>query len=189
VTMKNVFLAVALATGACSLVGAQDMQMDHGSMKMDSKESRKSPHLRAMTDLHETMIHVSYGAPSLRGRKMVGGTDPYGKEWRLGADEATTFEVSTDVTVNGTKVPAGKYTLFVLPTASSWTLIISKKTGEWGIPYPGKEFELARIPMNKASLSAPQEQMSIDFEKTAGTKTEMHVKWDRDNYFVTIQGK
>ena len=192
-TMKKYVLAAALAAGACSLLHAQDMPMGHGtnggSMKMDNGQPKLSPHLSADADLTGTKIHVTYGAPSLRGRKMVGGKDPYGKEWRVGADEATSFEVSTDVTVNGTSVPAGSYTLFVLPTAEKWTLIISKKTGEWGIPYPGKQYDFARVDMTKASLSSPQERMSIGFEKTTPFKTEMHVKWDKDNYFVTVQKK
>ena len=77
----------------------------------------------------------------------------------------------------------------MLPTADSWTLIISKKTGEWGIPYPGQQDDFARVPMTKASLPSPQERLSIDFEKTTSSTTQMHVKWDRDNYFVTIQKK
>ncbi|GAA3755700.1 DUF2911 domain-containing protein [Terriglobus aquaticus] len=185
--MKNVVLAVALATGACCLIGAQDMQMAHGSMKMD-KDGKPipSPRKMAMADLGGTSIHISYGAPSLRGRKMVGGQDPYGKEWRLGANEATSFETSGDLMVGGTHVPAGKYTLFALPEANKWTLIISKKTGEWGIPYPGAGDDLARVPMQKAPASGSLEQMLIDFEKSTAKSTQMHVKWATDNYYVTI---
>ena len=188
--MKQFALAAALAAGACGVAYAQDMPMDQGSMKMDDHgKPRLSPHQMATVDLTGTKVNVSYGAPSLRGRKMVGGKDPYGKEWRVGADEATSFEVSTDVTVNGTSVPAGSYTLFVLPTADSWTLIISKKTGEWGIPYPGTQYDFARVGMTKANLPSSQERMSINFEKTTPFKTEMHVKWATDNYFVTVQKK
>ena len=188
--MKQIAFAAALAASTCCLMHAQDMPMDHGAMKMDGKDKpRPSPHQMAMVDLTGTQVHVSYGAPSLRGRKMVGGKDPYGKEWRVGADEATSFEVSTDVLVNDTSVPAGSYTLFVLPTADMWTLIISKKTGEWGIPYPGTQDDLARVPMTRTRLSSSQERMSITFEKTSPFKTEMHVKWDTDDYFVTIQKK
>ena len=185
--MKKMMLAVALATGACTLLGAQGMQMDHGAMQM-GKDGKPipSPRKMAMADLSGTTIHISYGAPSLRGRKMVGDHDPYGKEWRLGANEATSFETSGDVMVGGTHVPAGKYTLFALPEADKWTLIISKKTGEWGIPYPGQSDDLARVPMQKAPMGASQEQMLINFEKSTAKSTQMHVKWAKDNYFVTV---
>lgn len=188
--MNKFIFAAALAAGTSGMMCGQAMPMDHGSMQMgDNAKARQSPHMKAMADLGSTQIHVSYGAPSLRGRKMVGEKDPYGKEWRVGADEATSFEVSGNVSVNGKDVPAGSYTLFVLPTADKWTLIVSKKTGEWGIPYPGQQYDFARVDMTKASLPSPQERMSITFEKTTPAKTEMHVKWDRDNYFVTIQKK
>jgi hypothetical protein len=185
--LRNAIVAVALATGACSLMMAQDMPMDHGSMQM-GKDGKPipSPRKMAMADLGGTSIHISYGAPSLRGRKMVGGKDPYGKEWRLGANEATSFETSGDLMVGGTHVPAGQYTLFALPEESKWTLIISKKTGEWGIPYPGAQYELARVPMQKAPASGSQEQMLIDFEKSSAKSTQLHVKWATDNYYVTI---
>ena len=66
------------------------------------------------------------------------------KPWRAGANEATTFVTTADLTVGGKTVPAGSYTLFAIPNADKpWTLIISKKTGEWGIPYPGEQFDFA----------------------------------------------
>jgi len=55
--------------------------------------------------------------------------------------------VDADVRVGGKPVPAGSYTLFALPTADAWTLIISKQTGEWGIPYPGESYDFGRVPM------------------------------------------
>ena len=68
--------------------------------------------------------------------------------------------------VGGTKIPDGKYTLFTIPAQKEWTLIISKKTGEWGIPYPGKAEDLARIPMRSEELSTHVEQFTISFELT-----------------------
>src|SRR5271170_403492 len=92
-------------------------------------------------------IHVDYSSPRMRGRKIYGDLVPYGEPWRAGANDATTFVIDTSVTAGGTPVPAGNYTLFVLPTAKDWKLIISKETGEWGIPYPGQSHDFARVPM------------------------------------------
>ena len=189
--IRNAIVAVALATGACSMMPAQGMPMDHesmnGSMQMGKDgKPMPSPRKMAMADLGGTSIHISYGAPSLRGRKMLGGQDPYGKVWRLGANEATSFVTSGDVTIGGTRVPAGSYTLFALPEANQWTLIISKKTGEWGIPYPGESDDFARVPMQKGMSSGATEQMEIVFEKGNAKSTQMHVKWAADNYYVTI---
>src|ERR1700719_3905866 len=84
-------------------------------------------------------IAVNYSSPRMRGRKIFGDLVPFEEVWRAGADDATTFVPNVDVTAGGKNVPAGKYTLFTLPTPTKWTLIVSQQTGEWGIPYPGEK--------------------------------------------------
>ena len=72
----------------------------------------------------------------MRGRKVFGELVPYGKVWRTGANEATTFVTDESlITVDGTNIPAGSYTIFTVPDPDKWTLIINKHTGEAGIPY------------------------------------------------------
>src|SRR5580704_16841629 len=92
-------------------------------------------------------ISVNYSSPRMRGRRMFGELVPFGEVWRAGADDATSFVPNVDVVVGGKNVPAGRYTLFMLPTPAKWTLIVSKQTGEWGIPYPGDRYDLARMDM------------------------------------------
>src|ERR1700688_4392556 len=92
-------------------------------------------------------ITVNYSSPRMRGRKIFGDLVPFGEVWRTGADDATSFVPNTDLVVGGKTVPAGSYTLFTLPTQDKWTLIISKQTGEFGIPYPGAQSDFARIEM------------------------------------------
>lgn len=111
---------------------------------------------------------------------------PYGEVWRTGADSATTITLPMDVMIGTLNVPAGTYTLFTLPTASDWTLIVSKKTGEWGIPYP-EGSDLGRTPMMKKTISSPQEAMSISFENTTSTGTELHVKWETTDAWVPVK--
>src|SRR5271170_4030488 len=102
-------------------------------------------------------VHVDYSSPRMRGRKIFGGLVPYGEPWRAGANDATTFVIDADMNVGGKAVPAGSYTIFTLPTADAWTLIISKQTGEWGIPYPGESYDLVRVPMKLSKLDSPME--------------------------------
>lgn len=129
-------------------------------------------------------ISISYGRPYVRGRKIMGGLVPYGEEWRTGANEATSFVTQADLDVAGTKVPAGSYTLFTLPSEGDWKLIISKKTGEWGIPYPGAQFDLARIPMKKQALSQSVEQLTISFEKQGASAGRMNIDWEKTRVAV-----
>jgi hypothetical protein len=133
-------------------------------------------------------VHVDYSSPRMRGRKIFGGLVPYGEPWRAGANDATTFVVSTDVNVGGKAVPAGSYTLFALPTADAWTLIVSKQTGEWGIPYPGESFDFARAPMKVSKLPSPVENFLIAFDQSGGACT-MRLDWETTRASVEIREK
>ena len=144
-----------------------------------------SPAETASVELKSGSITVKYAAPSMRGRKVMGELVPYGKVWRTGANEATTFATNTNLKIGGTTVPAGTYTLFTLPSANQWLLIINKQTGQWGLEYH-QEQDLARIPMKSAKLASPQEQMSISFENTSGNSTELHVKWENTDASIAI---
>jgi hypothetical protein len=133
-------------------------------------------------------INTHYSSPRMRGRKIYGGLVPYNKVWRLGANQATTFDTTVAVTIGGKEVPAGKYTLFAIPTPTHWTLIISKKTGEWGIPYPGEQFDFARLPMTVSSLPSALEDLTISYVPSGGVCT-MHVDWERTRASVKITEK
>ena len=151
--------------------------------------AQASPPASATCDLGGgKTIKTDYSSPRLKGRKMVGGQDPYGKVWRNGANEATTFVTSSDVVVGGKAVPAGSYTLFVLPTAEKWTLIINKKTGEWGIPYKYESDELARIDMTMSKPPSPVENFTIAYDKTA-TGCTLREEWDTTRATVDIKAK
>ncbi len=150
------------------------------------KASRPSPPAAASSDLGGGQsIKTDYSSPRLRGRKMIGGVEPYGKVWRNGANEATTFVTTTDVMVGGTHVPAGSYTLFVVPNQDKWTLIINKKTGEWGIPYKYESDELARVDMKLSTLPSPVENFTIAYDKTAKGCT-LREEWDTVRATVDI---
>ena len=156
-----------------------------GSAQMD-KSARPSPPASASCDLGSgKTIKTDYSSPRLKGRKMIGGVEPYGKVWRNGANEATTFVTNTDLMVGGTHVPAGSYTLFVIPNADKWTLIINKKTGEWGIPYKYESEELGRVDMKLATLPSSVENFTIAYDKTAAGCT-LREEWDTTKATVDI---
>ena len=90
----------------------------------------------------------------MKGRKIFGELVPLGEVWRTGANEATTFVTSGRCDCRRQRAfPPASYTIFTVPTADKWTLIINKKTGEWGIPYKYESDELARVDM-KVSKTA-----------------------------------
>ena len=150
----------------------------HVHAGQQDKSKRPSPPATATADLGGgATIKVDYSSPKVKGRKIFGGLVPYGKIWRTGANEATTFVTTADITVGGKTVPAGSYTLFTIPNADKWTLVLSKKTGEWGTDYPGEDQDLARIDMKGSKLPGLQEDFKISFDKTSAGAT-MNVDWE-----------
>ena len=106
-------------------------------------------------------LSIEYGRPSLKGRVPGKDIDPYdGREWRTGADEATTLKTDKALKFGTLSVPAGTYTLYTIPTGGTWHLIVSKKTGQWGIPYPKGE-DLGRAPMTLGKAPKPAEQLTF----------------------------
>jgi hypothetical protein len=93
-----------------------------------------------------------------------------------------------DVSVGSATVPAGSYTLFAVPNQDKWTLIISKKTGEWGTAYPGTENDLARTDMKVSTLPSPVENFTIDFEHSGGGCT-LHFDWETTRASVPVTKK
>src|ERR1700733_12974255 len=126
--------AILLSVGVLALRGSA--QQDKGQ--------RPSPPAQAVFHFADgKTVTVDYSSPRAKGRKIFGGLVPYGQVWRAGANEATTITADTVVTVGGKSVPAGTYTLFTIPNADKWTLIISKTTKNdkggplWGTNYAG----------------------------------------------------
>ena len=169
--------SIAFMLGALLCVSIAVAQQD--------KSARPSPAAKTSCTMGNASINVEYSSPRAKGRKIFGELVPYGQEWRLGANEATTFVTTADVTVGGTKVPAGSYTLFAVPMEDKWTLVISKKTKEWGTPYPGKDQDLARVPMKVAKLPSAVENFTIAFDN-AGSTCTMRVEWETTRASVEI---
>ena len=151
--------------------------------------AQASPPASASCDLGGgKSIKTDYSSPRAKGRKIYGGLVPFGEVWRTGANAATTFVASADVTVGGKSVPAGNYTIFTVPTADKWTLIVNKKTGEWGIPYKYESDELARVDMKVSKLPAPVENFTISYVKS-GSGCTLHVDWETTRASVDISAK
>jgi Protein of unknown function (DUF2911) len=131
-------------------------------------------------------IHVDYSSPRAKGRKIFGGVVPYGKVWRTGANEATSFKTDADLVADNVNVPAGQYTLYTLPSENGWKLIINKQTGQWGTVYDEKQ-DLARIEMKKQPASRPIENFTIAFDLPATDTCRLRVEWEQTRAFVDFK--
>ncbi|HET9055116.1 MAG TPA: DUF2911 domain-containing protein, partial [Cyclobacteriaceae bacterium] len=127
-------------------------------------------------------VQVLYNRPSKRGRKIFGELVPYGKVWRTGANEATTFETNKTLTMGGETLMPGKYTLWTIPDSTVWTVIFNSQYGQWGINHEGEADrdparDVLRIPAYAVIQDRTFEQFTIAFEKMGG-QAEMVLLWD-----------
>ena len=104
-------------------------------------------------------LSIDYGVPVLRGRPLA-TLVPAGRVWRLGANASTTLRTEGELTLGGTVIPPGTYSLFAEPGATSWTLIVNRQSGQWGTMHDPAQ-DLARIPMTVRSLTAPVEAFTM----------------------------
>jgi len=153
------------------------------------KSKRPSPPASAQCKFSDgKTVNVDYSSPRVKGRKIFGELVPNGQVWRTGANEATTFVADTNLSVGGTNVPAGSYTIFTVPNADKWSLVISKKTGEWGTDYAGEKEDLARVPMSVSKTSAPVENFTISFDQK-GSSCTLNLDWENTRASVDIAKK
>ena len=137
---------------------------------------------------HDTVrtkdITVTYGRPYKKGREIFGKLEPYGKVYRLGADEATTITFARDATFGGKPVKAGTYTLFAIPNEKEWTIILNSQLGQWGAfkydQYKDKDVLHVDVPVK--TLSAPVEQLTI-----AVSKKDLTISWDLTEVAVPLK--
>jgi len=152
------------------------------------KSKRPSPPGTAEVTLKNKEITIDYSRPSLKGRKVGQELAPYGKVWRTGANEATALNTAIDLNIGGAKVPAGKYTLYTLPSEGTWKLIINKQTGQWGTQYDESQ-DLARVDMKKTALPQSVEQFTISFDKKDENTANLNLDWENTRVSVKIKAE
>jgi hypothetical protein len=154
----------------------------------EDKSKRPSPPATAAVTLKGKKVTIDYSRPSLKGRKVGKELAPYGQVWRTGANEATALTTEVDLNIGGVKVPAGKYTLYTLPSEGTWKLIINKQTGQWGTKYDESQ-DLARVDMKKSALPQPVEQFTISFDKKSESTADLNLDWENTRVSVAVKAE
>jgi hypothetical protein len=119
-----------------------------------------------VADAGGASLWVDYGRPARRGRVIFGKVVPFGELWRTGANGATQFRTDKALDFSGTVVPAGLYTLWTIPAANGWKLIINGETGQWGTEHDATK-DLYTIDMKVGTLAEAVERFTIDFDTSA----------------------
>jgi len=132
-------------------------------------------------------VWVDYSRPQKRGREIFGNVVPWNTVWRTGANAATQFSTPVDLVIGGATVPAGKYTLWSVPTPSGWKLIVNKQTGQWGTIYDAAQ-DLVRVDAKVETVTTPVEQFVITFEP-GSAPTALTFTWDKTRVSVPVSKK
>jgi len=147
-----------------------------------------SPRDTVRTNAGGATLMIDYGRPSKRGRSVVGGElVPYGQVWRTGANAATQFRTDKPLDFGGTVVPAGFYTLWTLPTASGWKLIVNSETGQWGTAHNADK-DVFKLDMNLSTLPQVVEKFTISVEPSS-TGGVLNLDWDTTRASIAFTTK
>jgi len=131
-------------------------------------------------------MRVIYSRPAKNSRKIFNSDIvPYGKVWRMGANEATEIQLFTAATIGGKKVPAGRYTLYCIPTEKEWTFIVNKDTDAWGAFNYDAAKDMVRTSVPVEEIKEPVEFLTIDFEKS-GSTVNLAIEWDQKKASLPI---
>jgi hypothetical protein len=135
-------------------------------------------------------ISVFYCSPSKRGRIIFDSLVPFGKVWRTGANEATTFTTATNLMIGDKALPAGKYTLWTIPGKDEWTIILNGKQYGWGVDFNSvalreADKDVLQVKVPAQTVETPQERFSITFPDSDSLK--MVLAWDKTIVAVPIK--
>lgn len=138
-----------------------------------------SPRQTYRSKIGEANIWIDYSRPAMRGRPVWGALVPYGRVWRMGANDAAHLATDRTLQIGDLSVPPGTYTLFLLPSANDWTLVINKQTGMSGLDHNAAQ-DVGRVKLNLQSISAPAESFTISVNENAGSNGgTISITWDR----------
>ena len=153
-------------------------------MATAGQRPRVSPHESVSATVDGAKLTITYGRPSMRGRPIFGALVPYGRVWCPGADEATTLESTRALKIERLDVPTGPHTIWMLPTADAWTLVVSKEPSGFHTRY-NESADLGRVPLRKRALEAPIEQLTFAIDAgPAGSGGVIRMMWEKTEVSV-----
>ncbi len=165
-----------------------------GIDKMNTRYQKSfSPEEHALFQQGKLEIDVFYNRPYKKGREIFGVLVPYGKVWRTGANEATTFETNRDLIIEGKELKAGKYSFWTIPGQDQWTIIFNKEHGQWGVNAEGQPNrdptkDVLSVQVHAVLQTREFDQFTIEFSKM-NEEAEMVLLWDKTLVTIPFQQK
>lgn len=208
VTKKTSHLFSALACLAFMACAAQHTSAQDQTLRLPRPSQKAS----VMQTVGVTDIKITYSRPGVKGRKIWGdapagvapGTAtlddararpkdaavvPYGRVWRTGANEATLFEVSDNVSVNGQPLAAGRYSLHAIPGPAEWTIIFNKDDGQWGSFTYDEKKDALRVKAKPETVAENQEWLEFSIDPVETNAMKVNIRWERIRVPFTVEVK
>ena len=136
-----------------------------------------SPRQKIEQQLSISKISVEYGRPGVKGRKVFGELVPYGKVWRAGANASTKITFGQSFMFGGRVVAAGSYSLFVIPQATEWKIILNKDTAGWGAYNSDEKLNVLEVSVPVQKLTQKEEWFTISFDDLSEENINMVLSW------------
>jgi TolA-binding protein len=174
--MKNIAIGIALFLVALSASAQSAIRLP------DSSPAATVGQTIGVTD-----INVTYHRPAVNKRKIWNGLVPYDSPWRTGANENTTISFSTPVKIEGQTLAAGTYAFYAIPSASQWTVIFSKFTGDWGVYNYDPSEDVLRVNVTPQTVNDSQERLSYTFEDLTNNSALLAIRWEKLRVSVKIE--
>jgi len=171
-----------LATATLMLTGMV-ISESTAQLKLPAASSKQT----ITQDLGISQLTISYSRPSVKGRKIFGGLEPYGEVWRTGANGATTLTFSDEVIIHGQTIPAGTYALFTIPDKNEWTVILNKNNEQWGAYTYNKADDVLRFNVKTTQTSSFVETFSITLPEVTETSATLQLSWENTRVAFPIQ--
>jgi len=150
-------------------------------------DKRPSPPAQASKTVGDLNIDIAYSQPGVKGRTIWGVLVPYGKVWRTGANEATTFEINQDVLIEGQKLAAGKYALFTIPTKKDWIVIFNSVPNQWGAYSYDDSKDILRVQVKPKMKEESTERLTFQIDEKGKKEAEVTMTWEKLSVGFTVK--
>ncbi len=164
---RNVTRLAVAGSGTVAMTDTSVLPLD---------EVRKSQAASVSQRVANTDLAITYSRPVARGRDIFGGIIPFGQVWNPGADQASAITFSRDVRVNDNPLPAGTYSIWGIPGATQWTLILSTAGEVYHTPYPGESADALRLQV-PTEESVYTDVLTFEFPLVEGKQTTLRLRW------------
>lgn len=162
---------------------------DDGCWTRTALSSRPSPLDSTVARLGDAELKVCYGRPSARGRVIMGGLVPFGEPWRLGANEATTLHVAVAVRFGDVTLKPGVYSLYAIPGAKTWQIVVNESAMRWGIPIDAavRAHDVGAVTVTSERTEAPVETLTMRWEPGREGALVLVTEWEGTRVRVTVR--